>query len=89
MGRSWNMSRYSPLDQITAENVNDLEIAWSWSTKVWPGHNLRKPINTSEKLMMACCSIHHWNYSERRRSRCNFQQPSSLDVSLRQRGNKI
>ena len=41
---SWNASRYSPLDQITAENVNDLEIAWRWSTQGFgPGTDFVNP----------------------------------------------
>ena len=41
---SWNAGRYSPLDQITAENVNDLEIAWRWSTQGFgPGTDFVNP----------------------------------------------
>ena len=41
---SSNASRYSPLDQITAENVNDLEIAWRWSTQGFgPGTDFVNP----------------------------------------------
>ena len=41
---SWNASRYSPLDQITADNVNDLEIAWRWSTQGFgPGTDFGNP----------------------------------------------
>ena len=41
---SSNASRYSPLDQITTENVNDLEIAWRWSTQGFgPGTDFVNP----------------------------------------------
>ena len=41
---SWNASRYSPLDQINADNVNDLEIAWQWSTQGFgPGTDFVNP----------------------------------------------
>ena len=41
---SSNASRYSPLDEITAENVNDLEIAWRWSTQGFgPGTDFVNP----------------------------------------------
>ena len=41
---SSNASRYSPLDQITAENVEDLEIAWRWSTQGFgPGTDFVNP----------------------------------------------
>ena len=41
---SWNASRYSPLDQINADNVNDLEIAWEWSTQGFgPGTDFVNP----------------------------------------------
>ena len=29
-GDAWH-TRYTPVDQITAENFNDLEIAWEWN----------------------------------------------------------
>ena len=41
---SWNASRYSPLDQINAENVDELEIAWQWSTQGFgPGTDFVNP----------------------------------------------
>ena len=41
---SSNASRYSPLDQITAENVENLEIAWRWSTQGFgPGTDFVNP----------------------------------------------
>ena len=41
---SWNASRYSPLDQINTDNVNDLEIAWQWSTQGFgPGTDFVNP----------------------------------------------
>ena len=37
-GRDYANTRYSPLDQITAENAEDLRVAWTFSTGVNRGH---------------------------------------------------
>ena len=37
-GRTYDGSRYSPLDQINKENVGDLQVAWTFSTGVLRGH---------------------------------------------------
>jgi lanthanide-dependent methanol dehydrogenase len=36
--RDYGSTRFSPLDQITAENVENLSLAWSFSTGVLRGH---------------------------------------------------
>jgi glucose dehydrogenase len=38
--RDYSSSRYSGLNQITAENVGDLRLAWSFSTGVTRGHEV-------------------------------------------------
>jgi len=35
---NYNNQRYSTLDQITKDNVNDLKMAWSFSTGILRGH---------------------------------------------------
>ncbi len=37
-GRDYGQTRYSPLDQITAANVRNLKVAWTFSTGVPRGH---------------------------------------------------
>jgi len=37
-GRTYDGSRYSPLDQINKENVGNLQVAWTFSTGVLRGH---------------------------------------------------
>ena len=37
-GRTYDGQRYSPLNQITKENVGDLQVAWTFSTGVLRGH---------------------------------------------------
>jgi PQQ-dependent dehydrogenase (methanol/ethanol family) len=37
-GRDWANTRYSPLNQITAENAKNLRVAWTFSTGVNRGH---------------------------------------------------
>ena len=37
-GKDYAMTRHSPLDQITKDNVKDLEAAWTFSTGVLRGH---------------------------------------------------
>lgn len=37
-GRTYDGSRYSPLNQITKDNVGDLQVAWTFSTGVLRGH---------------------------------------------------
>ena len=34
--RAFDAQGYSPLDQITAENVGDLQVAWTWSLPIGP-----------------------------------------------------
>jgi PQQ-dependent dehydrogenase (methanol/ethanol family) len=36
--RDYSSTRFSPLDQITSENVKDLRLAWTFSTGVLRGH---------------------------------------------------
>src|ERR687898_3479152 len=38
MGGNYGGQRYSQLDQINAENVGDLQVAWTFSTGVLRGH---------------------------------------------------
>ena len=37
-GRTYDGTRYSPLDQINKENVGNLQVAWTFSTGVLRGH---------------------------------------------------
>ncbi|MBN9509353.1 MAG: methanol/ethanol family PQQ-dependent dehydrogenase [Alphaproteobacteria bacterium] len=37
-GRTFDLQRYSPLDQINASNVGKLQVAWTFSTGVLRGH---------------------------------------------------
>lgn len=37
-GRTYDLQRYSPLDQITTSNVKNLHVAWSFSTGTLRGH---------------------------------------------------
>jgi PQQ-dependent dehydrogenase (methanol/ethanol family) len=37
-GRTYDLQRYSPLDQITTANVKNLHVAWSFSTGTLRGH---------------------------------------------------
>src|SRR5437868_13874225 len=37
-GRTYDLQRFSPLDQIKASNVAQLQAAWSFSTGVLRGH---------------------------------------------------
>jgi alcohol dehydrogenase (cytochrome c) len=37
-GRDWANTRYSPLDQITADNAKNLRVAWTFSTGINRGH---------------------------------------------------
>lgn len=37
-GRTYDLQRYSPLDQITTSNVKGLHVAWSFSTGTLRGH---------------------------------------------------
>ncbi|MEX2536536.1 MAG: PQQ-dependent dehydrogenase, methanol/ethanol family [Trueperaceae bacterium] len=43
--RTYNGWGYSPLEQITSENVADLELAWSFSTGVTEGHESPAMVN--------------------------------------------
>ena len=67
MGRKLNAGRYSPLDQITAENVNDLEEGFEMvtqgfgpSTGFWCPHQRLEV----DKAQPRQC----WNHSQRGRS---------------------
>src|SRR5713101_8570492 len=37
-GKNYSLTRYSELNQITAANVKDLKVAWTFSTGVLRGH---------------------------------------------------
>src|SRR5512146_1636656 len=37
-GRTYDLQRHSPLSQITASNVKNLQVAWTFSTGVLRGH---------------------------------------------------
>ncbi len=37
-GKNYALTRYSPLDRISTENVEDLDVAWTFSTGVLRGH---------------------------------------------------
>ena len=44
-GRTYDGSRYSPLDQINKENAGDLQVAWTFSTGVLRGARRWAPGN--------------------------------------------
>ena len=52
--------RYSPLDQITAENFGQLEVAWIWDGSAYPEVNARAtPIHVNGKLISVAGERRH------------------------------
>ena len=63
--------RYSPLAQITAENFNDLEVAWRFKTD-----NLGSPPNTSSKARRWWCVGFSTTAGTRRSSSRSMPRPA-------------